>query len=109
MRESRLVMLGVRPVRLLQFAEPRRVAHRLLETQLVQAKLGFEEVLGFGISCTRSEQQILFARCIWSAIVFLSLFQMGQIQDEVSISAKLMPPERLPEFPYAEEFGPIST
>ena len=42
-------MLSIRPSRLLQLAEPRRIAYRLLETQSVQSKLGFEEVLRLSI------------------------------------------------------------
>ena len=42
-----LVVLGIGPVRQLQFTKPRRVAHRFVKTQLVQPQLGFEELLGF--------------------------------------------------------------
>ncbi len=44
-----LVVLGIGPVRQLQFTKPRRVAHGFVKTQLVQPQLGFEELLGLGV------------------------------------------------------------
>ena len=43
--EARLVVLSVRPVRSFQIAKPSGVTHWLLERQLVQPKLDFEQLI----------------------------------------------------------------